>query len=286
MELIINSRDRVSGTPEDYIVSLPFGGSIHAKTKVSLRAAVVKNSVHVINSTNNLFWCSIRQYDQTNPAVDNLFSVSIPAGTYPYSVLVGKLNTLIPEALTRDHPSLGPITVDVVHNEYDQRFEVQVTSAFGRGNFSSPYYHWFVVCDQTYDSLITGGFASTANYLMGFMTRSYPPTSFGAEYQAAASNVAAASQMDDILGDASLYLCSDLVGGGVQIASGAYTAAQVLGHVPLPSYGRTGVYEPTDPLQHLVTQGSISRIRVYWLNSKLIRPDMQNAEHTIVLRFE
>lgn len=286
MELIINSRDRVSGTPEDYVVQLPYGGSIHSKNKVSLRAAVVKNSIHVINSTNNLFWCSIRQYNQTNPAVDNLFSVTIPAGTYPYSVLVDKLNTLIPEALTRDHPSLGPITVDTIHNEYDQRFEVQVTSTFGRGNLSGGYYHWFAVCDESYDGVITGGFANSANNLMGYTTQIYPPTSFGAQYQTAAANVAAASQMDDILGDASLYLCSDLVGGGVQIASGEYTAAQVLGHVPLPSFGRTGVYEANDPLLHPVTQGSISRIRIYWLNSKLIRPDMQHAEHTIVLRFE
>jgi hypothetical protein len=278
MELIINSRDRVSGTPSDYIVQLPFGAAIAGKTKVSLRTVVIKNSVYTINSTNDQLWCSIRTYTNANTYTEDLFQVTVPRGTYPYTSLVTKLTTLIPQALALQHASYPALEVAVTHNEYNNKFAVAVTSAFGRGDGG----RWLVVCDQTYDSQM-GSFAYSLNELMGFVTQP-PPSS---PMTTAPQYTIEASQMDDIQGDSSLYLCGDFItGGNVRVASGRYSAGGVISHIPMASFGRSGVYEPNNPLWHTLNQDTIASLHMYFLDAKLQRPDMNAQEHTLVLRFE
>lgn len=278
MELIINSRDRTSGTPSDYIVQLPFGGAIQGKSKVSLRTCVIKNSVYTVNSTNDQLWCAIRNYTNATTYTEDLFTVAVPHGTYPYTSLTTKLNTLIPQALSTQHASYPALEVAVTHNEYDLKFAVAVISAFGRGDGG----RWLHVCDQSYGAAM-GAFANSLNEAMGFVTQPAPPSPMTT---AAAYNITA-SQMDDIQGDSSLYLCTDLItGGNVKVASGRYSAGGVLAHLPMASFGRSGVYEPFSPLQHSLQGDTIASLHIYFLDAKLQRPDMNNQEHTIVLRFE
>ena len=104
MELIINSRDRTSGTPSDYIVQLPYGSAIQGKTKVSLRTPVLKNSVYTVNSSNDQLWCAVRTYTTASTYNEDLFQVTVPHGTYPYTSLITKLSVLIPQSLALQHP--------------------------------------------------------------------------------------------------------------------------------------------------------------------------------------
>jgi hypothetical protein len=278
MELIINSRDRTSGTPSDYYVQLPYGAAIAGKTKVSLRTVVIKNSVFTINSTNDRLWCSIRTYTNANTFTEDMFQVTVPRGTYPYTSLVTKLTTLVPQALALQHASYPALEVGVSHSEYNSKFAVAVTSAFGRGDGG----RWFHVCDESYDAQM-GGFVGSLNELMGFVSQHNPPTPMST----APAYTIEASQMDDVQGDGSLYLCTDIItGGSVRVASGRYSAGGVLAHVPVASFGRSGVYEPFTPLQHTLNQDTIASIHIYWLDAKLQRPDLNSQEHTIVLRFE
>jgi len=301
-ELFINSNDRVSGTPSNFVVALPHGRNIpEDMDEVQLVSVNMRNTQYAVNSNNNTFYCALfRYWDTLEAQIVFTVAVEIPVGNYTGDSLASILPGLVQNAWSAQQPLADLPTITASYDSNTQRFTVSVPSgAYGRGanpnNYD--YYDWFAVLDGRAHSSFPnhGGLAysydSSVNRLMGFETLVYPPFAIGAfpPTYIDSDNISVSSTMETISSPNSILLCSDVLLPVSTTTSQITDYSQILHCVPLAGPGQHIFYEPISPKWHKLNNSSaITRLRIYWVDPTTYSTAQlmsNNDEQIIVLRF-
>ena len=291
LDFLINSADRAYGTESDYYVDLPPGVVLDDYESVSLIATSMKSSVYELTGSQCILSCIMRDYQTSNNShAEYYFQVAVAAGTYTPDELCEVLDVEIPLALGAQHPSYPALSVTCTHDDKTSHFNIAVNSAWARGGASGSYHLVFTVADSISDEVgayYPHTYATSLNAIMGFEHLKYPPdVGFAPDYVDMTSLVYTSTILDRLTRVNTLTLCSDLVAGQLITSSNAYVTGQALAVVPQASFGRIGHYEPVFPRKLILRGDKVTRVHIWWLNSALERPELNGAEHNILLRFE
>ncbi|MEY3371138.1 MAG: hypothetical protein RLZZ392_164 [Pseudomonadota bacterium] len=276
---------------QNYTTSFDSNQSIKPKT-VSLTMCNLKNTQYNVNSLNNKLYCSIVQYNATNPTLEstikNDFQVTIEPGDYSAYDLSLELQTQIPISLSSAFPSFPAFTVSCIYNNNTMKTKISENTTVPKYKMTTrnTYKELFVVYDKT----TLTSFENSLNYLLGFdSVGGVPNITSTSQFTTYSNPIYISSTTNRLLNDMYVYLCSDNVVSNNKSSYPNDNSSQVIAQVPLTNFETSSIYEPLYPSKvPLSSAGKIlNNFRIFWLDSKF-QPCtwLNNDFHTLTLRFE
>lgn len=287
--LVINSKDRVSGTSAQYDVNVPRALDLSPYSTFYVESVAMRGGSYDITSSTNIFWMAILTYNGALQTYNyEVFAATIPPGSYSPDQIAAALTVAITDSFSATFPAAPLLSAAVSYDNATNLMVVQSNGSTYRApnTGATAVNTWFAVLDSS-SRWVGMPFRGSLNEGLGFETLSYPPATWNGivSYIGSLTNKYSGSAQVCYQQLPQLLLCTSWSRGRVYMTDEIDERATAA-VVSVPAFGASGVWETAYPLRFNLIGQDLKNLSIWWRSTDGTRAEFGSATHTITLRFE